>query len=130
MMSWPPIKIDPAEIEELKRRMLWISVRAGTYKHPGLYQNRFASPRDWSPRIAKWKERLEVYRKMVPSAMLVPAEEVAKNCTSPGIVSSVLAGTAFVIKIKGQLELVDLSPWDGKVVMTDFMEDVFRDLSS
>lgn len=80
-------------------------------------------PRDWSPKIMVAIEDLRTLEGRVPKHMLLTKE--AALAAPPLIRDPILAGTAFVVKVRNTHEVVYVCP-KGLVMMSGYMMAVFE----
>lgn len=116
----------------LSQAIKWMSMMFGDYpSNPywSILAMNLLGPRDWSPRGKKGMERLNVLRALVPPSFLVPSCELIMYCNLPLVGNIVEKGFGFAVQFPrpyDRLEFIYLCPYDGQIIMTDFMNGAFR----
>ncbi len=80
-------------------------------------------PRDWSPKVMVALDDLRVLESRIPKEMILTKEEA--EAAPPFLRDAILAGTAFVVKVRDTHEILFVSP-RGMVIMTGYMLAVFN----
>lgn len=81
-------------------------------------------PRDWSPKVDQALRKLKSMESLVPPRMLLTKEEAQQPGCPPIIRDAVLAGTAFVVKVRDTHEVVYVGR-TGSILMSGYMQAVF-----